>query len=58
MGVWLYVCNCLQRKCEQYWAENIGDAYQTGDKKYSVITTSVMPFADFVIRTFTVKTVS
>lgn len=53
-----WVCLCVQRKCEQYWAENIGDVYTTPDKKVSVVTTSVMPFADFAIRTFTAKRVS
>lgn len=48
----------VQRKCEQYWGENIGAEYQTPNKKISVTTTSVMPFADFVIRTFSVKSVS
>lgn len=64
LGVWLgasavsHVDSPLQRKCEQYWAENIGDTYKSPDKMFSVVTTSVMPFADFVIRTFSVKDVS
>ena len=52
-----YLLKLLQRKCEQYWADNIGDEYQTPDKKFSVTTTSVMPFADFVIRTFSATNV-
>ena len=47
-----------QRKCEQYWADNIGEDYQTPDKKLNITTTSVMPYADFAIRTFSVKSVS
>ena len=47
-----------QRKCEQYWADNIGEDYQTPDKKLNITTTSVMPYADFSIRTFSVKSVS
>ena len=48
----------IQRECEQYWAENMGEVYNTPDKMFSVTTTSLMPFADFVIRTFSVKHVS
>ena len=48
----------LQRKCEQYWADNIGDVYETQDKKMEITTTSSMPFADFEIRTFNAKNVS
>ena len=58
LGVGSVVSPPSQRKCEQYWGENIGDTYKTPDKKFTVITTSVMPFADFVIRTFSLKDVS
>ncbi|CAI8024474.1 Receptor-type tyrosine-protein phosphatase alpha [Geodia barretti] len=49
---------CLEagrRKCEQYWADNIGDVFETQDKKMEITTTSSMPFADFEIRTFNAK---
>lgn len=48
----------MQRKCEQYWAENMGEVHESPNKVFSVTTTSVMQFADFVIRTFSVKNVS
>ena len=54
----LYILCPLQRKCEQYWGENIGDDYETVDKSITITTTSVMPFADFEIRMFNVKKVS
>ena len=47
----------LQRKCEQYWSDNIGDVYETPDKKMQITTTSSVPFADFEIRNFNVKKV-
>ena len=49
---------CLQRKCEQYWSDNIGEVFETQDKKMEITTTSSMPFADFEIRTFNLKHVS
>ncbi len=58
LSVLHYACWYFQRKCEQYWAENIGDSYTTPDNNITVVTTSVMPFADFVIRTLSVKNVS
>ena len=48
----------MQRKCEQYWGENIGDDFETPDNKLRITTTSVLPLADFDIRIFTVKSVS
>ena len=48
----------MQCKCEQYWGENIGDDFETPDSKLRITTTSVLPFADFEIRNFTVKSVS
>ena len=48
----------MQRKCEQYWGENIGDDFETPDNKLRITTTSVLPLADFEIRIFTVKSVS
>ena len=48
----------MQHKCEQYWADNIGDSFETPDGKLVITTTSVMPFADFHIRCFNVKSVS
>ena len=48
----------VQRKCEQYWADNIGEVFETQDKKMEITTTSSMPFADFEIRTFNAKNVS
>ena len=46
-----------QHKCEQYWSDNIGEVFETQDKKMTIITTSFMPFADFEIRTFNIKNV-
>ena len=48
----------MQRKCEQYWGENIGDDFETPDNKLRITTTYVLPLADFDIRNFTVKSVS
>ena len=54
----MYLFLAVQAKCQRYWCEAIGDTYETPDKTISVTTTSIMPFADFVIRTFSVKNVS
>ena len=48
----------MQRKCEQYWGENIGDDFETPDSKLRITTTSVLPLADFDLHIFTVKSVS
>ena len=48
----------IQRKCEQYWGENVGDDFETPDHKLTITTTYVLPLADFNIRTFTVESVS
>ena len=57
-SVCVCVCVCVQVKCEQYWSEDIGSVFETENKTMSVTTLSVTPFADFVIRQFTVKNVS
>ncbi len=36
----------------------MGEVYETPDKMFTVTTTSVVPFADFIIRTFSVRHVS
>ena len=48
----------MQRKCEQYWGDNIGDDFETPDNKLRITTTYVLPHADFDIRNLTVKSVS
>lgn len=47
----------LQHRCERYWGENIGDVYETPDKKLAITTTSSVPFVEFMIRTFNLKNV-
>jgi len=53
-----YLYFYLQRKCEQYWGESMGEVYESPDKEFQVTTTSVMQFADYVIRTFVLRRVS
>ena len=48
----------FQRKCEQYWSDDIGEVFETQDRKMEITTTSTMSFADFEIRTFSLKCVS
>ena len=48
----------MQRKCEQYWGDNVGDDFETPDHKLTITTTYVLPLADCIIRNFTVESVS
>ena len=48
----------MQRKCEQYWGEKVDEEFETPDHKLTIITTFVLPLADFNVRIFTVKSVS
>ena len=48
---------CLQKKCEQYWPENIDETLTPG-LNLSVTLTSILPYAEYEVRKFTVKDVS
>ena len=48
----------LQRKCEQYWPENVNENFEAPNSTIMATLTSVMPFADYEIKTFLVKDVS
>ena len=48
----------MQRKCEQYWGEKVDEEFETPDHKLTIITTFVLPLADFNVHIFTVKSVS
>ena len=50
--VWL-----LQKKCEQYWHEEVGEAIELEDVDLKIITTSITTHRDFVIRTMNLKKV-
>ena len=56
--LYIYYYYSFQRKCEQYWAEGIGDVYKTHGNNILVTTLSVTSFANFVIRTFTLRQVN
>ena len=56
--LYIYYYYSFQRKCEQYWAEGTGDAYKTHGNNILVTTLSETSFANFVIRTFTLRQVN
>lgn len=43
----------FKRKCDQYWADDIGQDFVTAS--FTVTTTATDSFSDFVVRTFTLK---
>ena len=45
-----------QRKCEQYWPDNVNDTYDAGN--LSVTLTDLVPYADYEINRFSIKDVS
>ena len=45
-----------QRKCEQYWPDNVNDTYDAGN--LSVTLTDLVPYADYEIKRFSIKDVS
>ena len=46
-----------QRKCEQYWNEQLDKPYDSG-RGFTVVTTGYRGFADYVVRDMTLKRVS
>ena len=46
-----------QRKCEQYWNEQLDKAYDAG-RGFTVVTTGYRGFADYVVRDMTLTRVS
>jgi len=49
---------CLQRKCEQYWPEGVGQSMTPPDTTLQVTFTELMPYAEYEIRKFKVRDVS
>ena len=47
----------FQRKCEQYWCDEVGDMMFIEEANLNIITTSITSHRDFVIRTMNVKKV-
>ena len=47
----------IQRKCEQYWNEDLDKPYNAG-RGFTVVTTEYKTFADFAIRDMTIHSVS
>lgn len=48
----------MQKKCEQYWPDIVGQTVEPPDTTLEVTLTELMPFADYEIRKFEVKDVS
>ena len=46
-----------QKKCEQYWNEQLDKPYDAG-RGFTVVTTGYRGFADYVVRDMTLKRVS
>ena len=46
-----------QRKCEQYWNEQLDKPYDAG-RSFTVVTTGYRGFADYVVRDMTLMRVS
>ena len=53
----LCVC-CFQRKCEQYWPNNVHETYNPPETTLLVSFEEVQPFADYEIKTLVVTNVS
>ena len=45
-----------QRKCEQYWSDNVNDTFDAGS--LVVTLTDLVPYADYEIKRFSIKDVS
>ena len=53
------MCVCfVQRKCEQYWSDNVNEVYSPSNTTLLVVLTEQMPFADYEIKKFSVTDVS
>ena len=50
----MIVC-LVQKKCEQYWNEEVGEVLEVEEVQLRVTTTSVTTHKDFVIRTMNLK---
>jgi hypothetical protein len=48
----------FQRKCEQYWPENVHDTYSPPETTLLVSFEEVQPFADYEIKKLVVTNVS
>ena len=54
----LFLCVFLvQKKCEKYWPENVEESIEPGHN-LTVTLTTLLPFAEYVIRKMTVECVS
>ena len=51
------MCFCVQRKCEVYWPEKVGDTFNAG-AGINVLYKELIPFADYEIKVFSVTHVS
>ena len=51
-----HLISSLQRKCEQYWSDNVNDTFDAGS--LVVTLTDLVPYADYEIKRFTIKDVS
>ena len=59
--LWLWSQFCapvLQRKCEQYWPDNVHETYDPPETTFIVSFEEVQPFADYEIKKLVVTNVS
>ena len=51
-----HLISSLQRKCEQYWSDNVNDTFDAGS--LVVTLTDLVPYADYEIKRFSITDVS
>ena len=51
-----HLISSLQRKCEQYWSDNVNDTFDAGS--LAVTLTDLVPYADYEIKRFSITDVS